>query len=85
MAAKNKNNKQRTNHKASHKNPTNPSPQSGQWYVLSRVSFIALETHDVICAAARHISTTPHANCFSTGHALSNRYFHDYLSADDYT
>ena len=51
-------------------------------YALSGVSFAALETYNVISSAASYISTTPHFNHFSTGQALSNRCFHDYLSAD---
>ena len=47
---------------------------------MSGVSFIALETYNVIRSAASDISTTPHINHFSTIQALSNRYFHDYLS-----
>jgi hypothetical protein len=54
----------------------------GQLYALSRVSFSALETYDVIRSAARCISTAPHINKFSTVQALSNGCFHDYLSAD---
>jgi hypothetical protein len=82
VATEKENNKERANDKASHKYPTNRLPEGGQRYALFGVSFIALETHNVIRPAARCISTTPHLNHFSTGRALSNRYFHDYLSAD---
>jgi transposase len=36
----------------------------------------------MIRTTARDLSTTPHLNRFSTGRALSNSYFHYYLSAD---
>jgi hypothetical protein len=45
-------------------------------------SFVALETYNVVSSAASSISTTPHVNRFSTNQALSNGYFHDYLSVD---
>jgi hypothetical protein len=51
-------------------------------YALSGVTFVALETYNVISSAAINIATTPHFNHFSTNQALSNRCFHDYLSAD---
>jgi hypothetical protein len=51
-------------------------------HALSGVSFVALETYNVISSPAGNIPTTPHFNRFTTGHALSTRYFHDHLSAD---
>src|SRR5215211_1143243 len=51
-------------------------------YALSGVSFVALETYNVVSSAASYLSTPPHVNHFSTNQALSNRYFHGYLSAD---
>jgi len=82
VATENENNKEHTNDKTDHKYPANPSPEGGQLYALSGVSLDALETYNVISSATTYISTTPHFNRFSTGQALSNRCFHDYLSAD---
>ena len=83
-ATENKNNKECTNDKTSHKYPAYPSPQAGQLYALLGVSCAALETYNVICSAATHISTTPHINHFSTRQALSNGYFHGYLPAGEH-
>jgi len=83
VAAENEKKKERSNHQTSHKYPANnPSPYGTQLYAFSGVSLAALETYNVISSAASNIFTTPHINHFSTIRALSNRYFHDYLSAD---
>ena len=83
VAAENKNNKERTKNATNHKYPANnPAPYGGQMDALSGVSFVALETYNVISSATSCFSTTPHLNRFSTDQALSNRCFHGYLSAD---
>ncbi len=81
VAAEKESNKARTDNQTRHKYAANPSPCSGRLYALSGVSLVALETYNVIRSAARGLATTPHINHFSTGQALSNRDFHDYLSA----
>ena len=67
VTAKNENNKERTNHKTSHKYPANPVPQGGHFYTISRVFLAALETYNVIRSAASCIATAPHLNHFSAG------------------
>jgi hypothetical protein len=82
VTAENENNKERTNHKTSHQYPADPSPYCSRLYALLGVSWVALETDNVIRSTARCFSTTPHWNHFSTGRAFSSKYFHDYPSTD---